>query len=156
MSNMSNLDLLFRDIGDDVIGNQNIKYNCEYIFKENYKGYTYFWEKRLNDNFVLDESQTKVTEYDEIIEQFALLIDFTGSEFKCLHKGWQVYWADKASDPYNEWENKIQSNDFETFLEQLLNYLWYNDNGGEGFSILSQSSLAFQLEKLKNQINDGE
>ena len=156
MSKMSNLDQLFRDIGDDVIGNQNKKYNCEYVFKENYNGYTYFWEKRLKDNLVFDESQTKITEFEEITEQFALLIDFTGSEYKCLHKGWEVHWTDKASDPYNEYENTVQSNDFETFLEQLLNYLWYNDNDGEGFSILSQPSLAFQLEKLKNQIKEGE
>ena len=163
MGKMKELDQLFRDIGDDIFDDNDFinglspLNDTKVTFKENHNGYNYFWEKAYYEFEDFNEDETAVTEETCAITQFAILIDFTNAQFKCLHKGWEIYYKNKQwSDPYNEWEHIIEKTDFNTFVDALYSYLMGDDSPYEGYTVIHNTELAFQLRKIQQKVNKEE
>lgn len=155
MGKMSELDQLFRDIGDDIFREMHIRFhnpNHTDHFYENHKGYTYFWDRKSMEDVVFDDDDKKIIEMTEIFTQFALLVDFSHSNFKCICKNWDVFYKDeKYSDPTNEIEEDIQANDFNSFIDMLIDFLM-DDHGYEGYSLINDMSIISRLKKLQQDI----
>ena len=149
MGKMKELDQLFREIGDDVLQEERYRNpNHTYRFLENYQGYTYFWERKSMRNIVFNEELKRDETFTENYIQFALLVDFSKSQFKCMYKGWDLFYKyNSYSEPENKFEDIIESNDFDTFISDLIYFLARAHNNTE-YSLIHDVSILRRLSKL--------
>ena len=158
MSKMSELDVLFTELGTSIMdkGKSTVDIykfptpTYEVIFKENHKGYNYFWVGVTQTDFEVDDNALEITAFTEIVEQFALAIDFEKSQYKCLYKGWEKDYAngepidtdydDTPSNARNPWEHNIQDTNFESFIDKLVDFLMDMD--------FTNTSVVSQLQRL--------
>lgn len=101
-------------------------------------------------NIVFNEELKRDETFTENYIQFALLVDFSKPQFKCMYKGWDLFYKNnKYSEPENTFEDIIESNDFDTFIDDLIYFLARAHNNTE-YALIHDVSILRRLSKLIN------